>query len=315
MRRDAVNRRLSSTMPDPTSVLPRCPPDHSSPHPIYDASGMDVAEQVRASGGIVPSARLVALGTKSHLIQRAVDDGTLLRVRRRWVAVPEVDAYLLGAARRGVVLSCVTQARRRGLWVLGDDQKVHVAARRHAGRIDAGESTTVHWHAPLVPRHPDLLEDPIENVLAMVAACQPREAALAVWESALRKAMVDRLAIGRLDLSGVARGLLAEAKPFSDSGLETIVLPRLAWTGLRLVPQAWIAGHRVDLLIGERLVLQIDGGHHVGVQRTQDIEHDARLMLLGYHVIRVGYEQIVNDWVSVQDLVVRAIGQGLHRAA
>lgn len=257
----------------------------------------------------------MARGTKSHVIQRAVADGTLVRVRRRWVAVPDVDAYLLGAARRGLVVSCVTQARRRGLWVLDTDQNVHVAARRHAGRIDAGGSTTVHWHSPLVPRHPDLLEDPIENVLAIVAACQPHEAALAIWESALRKGMVDRLALGRLNLSATARALLAEAKPFSDSGLETFVVPRLQWTGLRLTPQAWIAGHRVDLLIGERLALQIDGAHHVGAQRTQDIEHDAQLTLLGYHVIRVGYDQVVNDWVSVQDVIMRAIGQGLHRAA
>jgi very-short-patch-repair endonuclease len=78
------------------------------------------------------------------------------------------------------------------------------------------------------------------------------------------------------------------------------------------VPQAWIAGHRVDFLIGDRLVLQIDGSHHVGVQRTEDIEHDAQLMLLGYHVIRVGYAQIVDRWHVVQDLVVRAVAQGLH---
>lgn len=276
---------------------------------------MDIADRVRASGGIVPSARLVARGTKSHLIQSAVDDGVLVRVRRRWVAVPDADAYLLTAARRGLIVSCVTQARRLDLWVADTDRHVHAAARPHAGRVDSGGSTIVHWRTPLVPRHPDLLEDPIENVLALVAVCQPHEAALAVWESALRKNLVDRQALARLDLSSHARRLLDEAQPFSDSGLETFVTPRLRWTGLRLVPQAWIAGHRVDLLIGERLVLQIDGGHHVGSQRTEDITHDAQLMLLGYHVIRVGYEQIVNDWVSVQDVIIRAIAQGLHRAA
>lgn len=78
--------------------------------------------------------------------------------------------------------------------------------------------------------------------------------------------------------------------------------------------QAWIAGHRVDLLIGDRLVLQIDGGHHVGTQREQDIAHDAALMLLGYHVIRVGYGQVIERWHEVQDVIARAIAQGLHRA-
>jgi very-short-patch-repair endonuclease len=102
---------------------------------------------------------------------------------------------------------------------------------------------------------------------------------------------------------------------FSDSGLETIFLTRLRWMRIRILFQTWIAGHRVDFLLGERLVVQIDGGHHVGAQRTSDIAHDAALTLLGYHVIRLGYEQIVSDWPAVQDLIMRAVAQGLHRAA
>jgi very-short-patch-repair endonuclease len=84
---------------------------------------------------------------------------------------------------------------------------------------------------------------------------------------------------------------------------------------LRIIPQAWIAGHRVDFLIGERLVLQIDGGHHVGKQREDDIRHDAELRLSGYTVIRVGYRLIIDDWPAVQDLVMRAVAQGLHLAS
>jgi very-short-patch-repair endonuclease len=84
---------------------------------------------------------------------------------------------------------------------------------------------------------------------------------------------------------------------------------------LRILPQAWLLGRPVDFLIGERLVLQIDGGHHVGRQRTSDIEHDAKLMLAGFHVIRVGYDQVVNDWPSVQAMIMGAVARGLHLAA
>ncbi|WP_235511465.1 endonuclease domain-containing protein [Agromyces sp. Root81] len=171
----------------------------------------------------------------------------------------------------------------------------------------------MHWAKPLVPRHPDALTDPIENVLVLVAQCQPFEAALAVWESALRRGLLDRQALERMPLPTAVRNVLGSALPFSDSGLESFVVPRLAWMKIPLVPQVWIAGHRVDFLIGERLVLQIDGGHHVGEQRESDIEHDAELMLLGYHVIRVGYSQIVDRWQTVQDHIVRAVAQGLHR--
>lgn len=111
-----------------------------------------------------------------------------------------------------------------------------------------------------------------------------------------------------------ARRVADAASPFSDSGLETLIPVRLRWMGVRIVAQAWIAGHRVDFLIGERLVLQIDGATHVGPQRKEDNRHDATLMLLGFHVIRVGYRDVVDGWPAVQDLIMRADAQGLHLA-
>lgn len=277
-------------------------------------------ELVRRRGGITRSRALRDAGISNRELTAAVRSGALLRPRGGWIALPDADAQLVGAARAGVVLSCVTQASRLGLWVLRTDRP-HVAASAHSGAVRAPRSpsgeprVSVHWGSPLVPRFPDRLEDPVENVLHLVAACQPYETALAVWESALRAQLVTPEAMARYALSARARRILADAKPFSDSGLESFVGPRLRWMRLPIVPQVWIAGHRVDFLIGERLALQIDGGHHVGAQREQDIAHDAALMLLGYHVIRVGYGQVVDRWHEVQDQIMRAVGQGLHRAA
>lgn len=118
---------------------------------------------------------------------------------------------------------------------------------------------------------------------------------------------------GRPCLRG-ARRLLADARPFADAGTETIFRTRLGWLELPITPQVWIIGHRVDFLIGERLVVQIDGGHHVGAQRASDIAHDAELMLRGYHVIRIGYDQLMNHWASVQGMVLAAVAQRLHVA-
>ncbi len=93
-----------------------------------------------------------------------------------------------------------------------------------------------------------------------------------------------------------------------------IAYGRLRWMNIPMLQQAWILGRPVDLLIGERLVLQIDGGHHVDAQRRADIEHDAVLKLNGYHVIRVGYDDIIHRWPHVQGLIMAAVAQGLHRA-
>lgn len=269
---------------------------------------------VADAGGVIRRAELVRLGHSHRTIATALTDRVIIAVRRVWIVHPSADPFVVAAARAGVVISCVTRARRLGLWVEREAAESHVCAPSHAGRVIVAEGTRVHRAAPLVPRHPNQLEDGIENTLAMVCGCQPFEAALAIVESALNKRLVDKPTLLRLPLRSRAREVIERAVPFSDSGLETYVVPRLRWMKLRVVPQAWIAGHRVDFLIGWRLVLQVDGKHHVGRQRAQDNHHDAVLMQQGYHVIRVGYIQMVEDWPAVQSLIMNAVAQGLHLA-
>jgi very-short-patch-repair endonuclease len=278
-----------------------------------------------SDGGIARQAALMKVGCDKRELAEAVAAGHLLRIRRSWLALRTADPMLIGAARAGVILTCVTRAKRLGLWVTAEDRP-HVAARASAGgvrlerkRMPGGalgeRSATVHWAHPVLPRPPHVLEDSVENALVLVAGCQPREDALAVWESALNKRLVDPVVLRGLKLPAFARSLLDQATPFADSGLETIVPMRLRWLGVRIIHQVWLYGHRVDFLMGKRLVLQIDGGHHVGAQRASDIRHDAELMLRGYHVIRVGYADVMHDWPAVQQLIMTAIAQGRHLAA
>ena len=275
---------------------------------------LDPVEFVAALGGVVRVTRLTDQRIGRRAIDGAVRAGALIRVRRGWVATPDADPVRVAAARNGVVVTCVSQAARLGLWVHEVPTTFHVAAdpKSTGHRIDRAE---VHWFAPLVPRDPDALEDPIENVLAAVADCEPFEQALATWESALNRELVTLEELAVLRLKPAARRILAEATPFADAGLETYLRPRLRWLKLPIRIQTWIAGHRVDALIGDRLALQIDGRHHVGAQRSEDIRHDAALRLMGYHVIRISYPQMMFEWPMVQDLIMRAVAQGLHRAA
>lgn len=273
----------------------------------------DLLRAMRRRDGVARTSTLMAEGHSRHRLAMAVDAGALMRVRRGWVSTPDADPDLVGAARSGVVLSCITQARRLGLWVASSDRP-HVGAPAHGGGGKPSR-VTVHWAEPPVPRHPDSLVDSIENVLVLAAMCQPYESARTIWESAFRAKAVSPQVMRGFPLGPAARRLLAEAWTHFDSGLETIVGTRLAWIGERILSQTWILGHRVDFLIGDRLVLQIDGGHHVDAQRTSDIAHDALLRLHGFHVIRIGYAQIMDDWPAVQHTILTALAQGLHRAA
>lgn len=273
--------------------------------------GMDLSAFVTTHGGVIPSSWLRARRVSSRRLTDAIRSGALIRPRRGWVAVPTADPELIRAAGEGVVITCISLARRRGLWVLKEPEW-HVAAPSHAGHVGL-PGAVMHWRAPLVPRPPGSLEDEIENMLVQVALCQPDEAAQAIWESALRTGRADIDRLRNLPLPERASRLCDQVTPWSDSGLETIAVVRLRWLGLPLRPQIWIAGHRVDLLIGDRLVLQIDGGTHVGAQRDSDNRHDAELRLRGYHVIRVGYRQVVESWPEVQALIMAAVAAGLHR--
>lgn len=268
---------------------------------------------ISRASGVARVSSLRDQGVTRTELDRALVSGQVVRVRRGWVALPHADSQLVAAARMGAVLTCVTQARRLEVWVHEQRGPLHVGVAP-GGAGGKPDHVHVHWAQPLVPRHPDALVDPVENVLALIAECEPHEQALATWDSALRKRLVDVQALAQYSLRPKARRLLEEVMPFADSGLETYLRPRLRWLHLPLRFQIWIAGHRVDALIGERLVLQIDGGSHTGAQRDEDIRHDAQLRLMGYHVIRVSYEQMMWDWPRVQDLIMRAVAQGLHLA-
>lgn len=282
-----------------------------SPGNAHDRS-MDLFDHLQARQGVARTQTLRNAGITVHQLRIAKADGRIRTVRRGWVALPDADLVLVAAATHGVVLTCTTLAARRGLWVL-DDGEPHVAARPSAhAQIARG---VIHWARPTIPRDPDDLEDRLENALILLAKCQPYEMALATWESALRRRLIDPGVLARMPLTPAARAVLANARPYADAGTETIFRTRLSWLDIPIVPQVWLFGHRVDFLIGDRLVIQIDGGHHVGPQRDEDNRHDANLRLQGYHVIRIGYHQLMTQWPQVQAQILEAIGQRLHRAS
>ncbi|MEU1972217.1 DUF559 domain-containing protein [Microbacterium sp. NPDC019599] len=175
----------------------------------------------------------------------------------------------------------------------------------------------MHWRVPVAPAPTRQLVDSIENALSHIAGCLTEESALLVWESAVRLERLSVDALRRVAWTSVAaRNCAHSVNGLSDSGLETLAVVRLTPWGIPIRQQILIAGHRVDLLIGERLVVQIDGfAHHsTSAQRTRDTAHDAELALRGYTVLRFTYAQVVHDWPAVERVIARAIASGAHNA-
>lgn len=253
------------------------------------------------------SADLVALGYSAHSIASACDEGKVMRPARGWVALPDADRDLVLAAQRGMVLTCVSLARRQGLWVRRPGG-LHLAtrsAKQHARR----GAHRVHWGAAVLRREPFAIVDSIENALNYIATCQAPEEALAIWESALHSGAVSRPALARLPFRGAARRVLEQCSPYSGSGVESYVLQRLRRLRLHVVPQAIVNGRRVDFLIERCVILEIDGATHTGTQRDRDNLNDALEALDGYFGIRVSYRQVFDDWPEVQRIVMTAVSQ------
>ena len=180
----------------------------------------DPTELVVELGGVARVERLKALGIGRRALDRALASGELFRIRRGWVALPGADPVLVAAARAGVVVTCISQAARLGLWVHETPQEFHVAVDPHGASAQT-DRAHVHWARPVIPRHPESLADPIENVLALVADCEPFERALATWESALNKGLVTLAGLAEYPWNHAARDVLTQANPFADAGTET----------------------------------------------------------------------------------------------
>lgn len=276
---------------------------------------MDLGSWIAQQGGIAHSAQALRAGFTRHSIRQGVAGGACSRIRRDWLALPSAPADLCAAAALGGRVACLSVARRLELWHLSDGMN-HVSVPRNAV-VPAVTGVRVHWSGGPVAVGRFALVEPLENALVHIAECQPFENALVVWDSALNKKLVTERSLARLPLrSTAARAVRAVSNGLADSGLETLPVSRLAASGIRLHQQVVIDGHRVDGLIGQRLVVQTDGFsfHSTAEQRRADIAQDRRFALLGYTVLRYDYRQIMFEWPRVEAEIVRAMAQGLHLA-
>jgi very-short-patch-repair endonuclease len=192
----------------------------------------------------------------------------------------------------------------------------HIAVASTASRVNQ-DDVTVHWARGPVPVISRSSEEPLINTLFDVTRCAEPMLALAVWESALRKQLITASELARVKWrSTAAQRFSAVAGHLSDSGLETLFMWIMRQIGVEVQQQVWLDRHPVDGLIGERLVTQIDGfaHHREAADRRRDIRADARLVLRGYTVLRFDYYQVLFDPAFVQNTVLTAIAQGLHRA-
>ncbi len=285
------------------------------------------ANVIRSNGGALPRRRLEQAGVRRAVLEHAVDEGKVVVIRHGWYGVPDAPATVLQAVRVGGSLTATSVTRLHGLWTL-DDERLHVRVSASASRLrspldrrvplDASHGVCLHYRERAGGPADAPARDSLPRALAEMFTCSSPLAAMVAVDSALNLGQLTNS--GRAQLRSLVpaakRRLIDQADPGCDSGLETIarMLPR----GKRLPhrTQAVIPGvGRVDLLIGDRLVVELDGaGFHLDeAEFAEDRRRGLALVMRGYLLVRLTYGMVVHDWDRTRADLLAIIARGEHR--
>lgn len=294
---------------------------HLTRHPV---TMTDAAVAITLRGGVANYRQLASSGVTRAQATSALRSGTIWRVRNGWFAVPGTPTDVARAARVGGSLTGASVARLHGLWLLADPI-LHVRVARTASRLASPEDRAIRLDPA---RHGVCVHystaagtgearDPLVRALAEMFACGQGDSALIALDSALnlgelRPHQLDDLARA---IVPHRRALLALCDGGSQSGLETLVRLFLVRQRIRVRSQVRLPRvGRVDLLVGDRLVLELDGEEfHTGLAFEEDRRRDFELVQQGYLVLRITYRMIMQNRPWVEAGILALVRGDEHR--
>lgn len=266
----------------------------------------------RQHWGVVSRQQLATVGVTDADVARWTRAGSIHRVRRGWFATTHADPLVLDAVAAGGVLSCVAALRKRGVWVPEHPRKIHVRADNRGAPVRG--ACRLHGDIP----RPESSVDDLLTALRHAARCLDAEGVIVVVDSLLngKRTTISDVTTALSPAPRSVRHLLDRCDAEAQSGTESMVRLRLRARNVAVTTQHRVPGvGRVDLLVGERLVIEVDShAHHTGVERYEaDRARDRRLVQLGYVVLRLSYQQVVHDWPTTEEAILDLVRRREHR--
>lgn len=279
-----------------------------------------IYDDVRRRGGVAKTWELLRDGHTSHSLTHAVRSGVVIRIRQGHYGVPELHPDEVAAYRVGGRLTGAAEARRYGIWAPAPravevDVDPHARALRRPGDAtrrlaDHPHEARARWDATRRSGTRSLA-DAVSCVADVVRGADARTS-FACVESALH---LGYLTATRLDRELAAmpvhrRGSLSSAAGASESGGESLLRFELLRLGIEHRQQVEFAGiGRVDFMIGERLVIEVDGAEFHTSRATfeADRRRDALLAARGIRVLRFSYSQVAERWPEVEAALLAAL--------
>lgn len=271
-----------------------------------------------AAPHLIRTRELAADGWSWRDIRTATEAGILIKLRNGAYCAADTSAACVEAGSLRGRLTCLSELRRRGVFVR-DRTALHVHIVSTAARLPTAPSDA-RVHRVALRRTPDpaaLSVEPLDAVAHAVLCQRPRDA-VATIDSALHHGV---LRLDELDeLFGALprryrrlRGLL-DAR--AESGPETLVRLILRTLGCRFDVQAHVDGvGRVDLLVDGWLIVECDSEQfHSGWQAQRaDRRRDLAAASRGYSVLRIIAEDIMWRPEAVQAALRGLIGSPRSR--
>ncbi|WP_245619576.1 DUF559 domain-containing protein [Microbacterium trichothecenolyticum] len=229
---------------------------------------------------------------------------------------PEIKA----AAAHGGWITCVSAAVHLGLWVAEHRKHLHVGLRPNGRAYSHADcSCVVHWSDADDAKRSAFGVPSVRVVLRQILRCQGLESFFVALESALRQRTLSQADLEwlRQHTNSRARDAIGFARRDADSGLESLLRWRLRRRGLRVRTQQSITSvGRVDFVIGERLIVEVDGApnHDSESHRHKDLVRDANAAAWGFVTLRFDYALVVHDWDTVELAILGLVDRGLHLA-
>lgn len=291
---------------------------------------MSVRAALIAWQGAATRRELLASGLTVGQLAGSVRSGAVTRARRGWYVLPDAEEALQQSVRVGGRMACLTALRSLGVWVL-DDGRLHVHVPESASRLRSrhdrhtplgdrvADGTCVHRERVSAITPSTRLRVSLEEALAELVAHGDRERFIVALDSALNCGLLTptRMASFFESLPAKYRAWQHDIDPAAESGIESIVRLRMEAAGTIPRSQVQLAdGIRVDFLVGDRLVIEVDGRtHHADPAAFErDRRRDLYLKAFGYEVLRLSYAQVMGDWASVAAALGRILARGDHRS-
>ncbi|MCB2413356.1 DUF559 domain-containing protein [Demequina sp. TTPB684] len=293
------------------------------------AVGMgDLESALVERGGAVRWKTLVELGFAPSSLQRAVNRGAVERPARGVVAVQGASRDAIAVAALGGRLTCVSALRHLKVPLREDPDRIHVGLGVDLHRAIASEALR-----DVVIHRSVLLSDAsggahrrgagptgVATAIQIASGCLgPLDHLIAV-DGALRMNLISLKDLCFSRPSATERGLwlARHCDPRAESLLETVARWALTDAGYLVDTQVPIPGvGRVDLLVENSLVVELDGREHHRDREAfaADRRRDRALNAWGLRVLRFTYSDVLPSGSRVVEDVGAVLGARSAHAA